>query len=173
MQQTVEKTAFIHQYDAPKALEQLGVLLIASVNSEQNRLELKPRPIFEWQASANQLKALTRHCEAKGWLQTPANFTDFIKAKHHEDNVLYWNSKYLNHLLILFHHLYSEKKWLRLSSGKAIWQAFDDRLFDLENDPIQKNLTKIKHRLFDEHERYEETHKEIMRLLKIVDGVVD
>ncbi len=171
MEEVVVKTAFIHQYDAPKALEQLGVSLIATVGAEQNEVVLT-RPIFEWQESAEKLKALTRHCEAKGWIKTATQFTDFVKAKHHEDNSLQWNTKHLNHLLILFHHLYSEKKWLRLSRRKAIWQAFDDRLFDFENNPIQKNFTKIKHRLFDEQERYEETHKEVMRLLKIVDGIV-
>ena len=116
------------------------------------------------------MKALTRHCEAKGWIEKESDLADFFyKKQEHEPPKLVWNEANLYHLVILFHYIYTEKKWTRLTFGKAVWKTLAGNLRAFSQTPIKKNLQKIRHRLFDEYEKFEDLHADIHKIIAIVE----
>jgi hypothetical protein len=165
MQLAVERAAYLHDYDEQRAKQELRLISQQQDPAPQN-MQLQEQPVFEWHGSPMQLKILARQCVAKNWIEKEYDIVSFFsKNKPIAEKIIYWNRAHLYELLILFDHLYSQKKWVRLSKGKGVWKALSPVLRDFSKNLIENNLTKMRHRLFDNYENYPTQHTDIEQLI--------
>jgi hypothetical protein len=168
MQLAVERAAYLHDYDEQRAKQELRLISQKQDPAPQNTQPQK-QPVFEWHGSPIQLKILARQCVAKNWIEKEYDIVSFFsKNKPTAEKIICWNREHLYHLLILFDHLYTQKKWVRLSKGKGVWKALSPILRDFSKNPIENNLLKMRHRLFENYEHYRTQHLDIEQLIDYI-----